>query len=294
MNNNIAYKAFDYEENGYLVCEGIGYKKKYRIGKEHRHNGELKICTSGLHCCQELIDVYNYKPPGSPVCEIIQYGRCLCHTYPSKICCSRIKIIRKLSDTEIVRIILSKIIDATEYMSYRVKSIYWLPLILDRPSKSKKRLQRIAITTLKKYLQDSIFFDTRGNVKNYDQLYSRIFKAITAIDGLNINSDYDFDCVTSLIHKLDERGISEDLSAHYLTFHSRLHIWIDRYIARKHSSKLHQIYCNNSLPKNVYKRIEEELINRYKQDKQILSDMAVTFPNLSKILNRLLSGENDE
>jgi hypothetical protein len=46
------YKAF----NNDMTCNGF----QYEVGKEYVHEGDLKICNSGFHFCENPLDVLNY------------------------------------------------------------------------------------------------------------------------------------------------------------------------------------------------------------------------------------------
>jgi hypothetical protein len=46
------FKAFD---KG-LTCKGF----KFEEGKEYTHEGDIKICESGFHFCENPLDVLNY------------------------------------------------------------------------------------------------------------------------------------------------------------------------------------------------------------------------------------------
>lgn len=62
-----AYKAFN--EN--LQCKGF----QYEIGKEYRHEGNVKVCGGGFHACPNPLDVLRYYPPnGSRYCIVEQGG----------------------------------------------------------------------------------------------------------------------------------------------------------------------------------------------------------------------------
>ena len=68
-NNKIkAYKGFNKD----MTCRGF----QYEVGKEYEHNGEVEVCESGFHACENPFDVLNFY--GDTIenrfCEVEQSG----------------------------------------------------------------------------------------------------------------------------------------------------------------------------------------------------------------------------
>lgn len=65
MKNKITkgYKAFDKD----FKCRDL----QYEVGKEYKHDGEIKLCAKGFHFCENPFDVLRYYPLiGSKFAEI--------------------------------------------------------------------------------------------------------------------------------------------------------------------------------------------------------------------------------
>ncbi len=89
-----AYKGFDKD----LKCRGF----QYEIGKEYKHNGEVKACKSGFHACEHPLDVFRYYSPSeSRYCMVEQSGT-IDKSESDKTCSEKIKIGAELSLKDIV------------------------------------------------------------------------------------------------------------------------------------------------------------------------------------------------
>ena len=88
----MAYKAFDKD----LKCRGF----QFEIGKEYKHEGEIELCRSGFHACENISNVFNFyefRDAGTRVCEVEIIGNVKTESENIKIVTDRIKIIRELS-----------------------------------------------------------------------------------------------------------------------------------------------------------------------------------------------------
>ena len=82
------YKGFDKD----LKCKGL----QYEIGKNFEEKN-VEICKSGLHFCENPLDVFNYYPPcGSRYCEVEGSGEIDNNDNDSKVACSKLHIIAEI------------------------------------------------------------------------------------------------------------------------------------------------------------------------------------------------------
>jgi hypothetical protein len=95
------YKVFD--EN--WKCKGTDYEYQYSLGGRFKHEGEIKLCGSGFHFCEKLIDCFNYKKfnPKNKVAEIIAHGKVI--RGDDKSVTDDIEIIREISWEECLKMV---------------------------------------------------------------------------------------------------------------------------------------------------------------------------------------------
>lgn len=83
------FKAFDKN----LKCRGY----QFEVGKTYTHAGEVKICASGFHSCENPLDVMNYYDiTESRFCIVEVNGTIERHNDDSKISSSEITIRKEL------------------------------------------------------------------------------------------------------------------------------------------------------------------------------------------------------
>ena len=87
-----AYKAF----NSDLTCRDF----QYEVGKTYRHDVALRLCEAGFHACERLVDCFSYYEPKQAktrICEVLVWGDIQRNTEDTKLCASRIRIVKELS-----------------------------------------------------------------------------------------------------------------------------------------------------------------------------------------------------
>ena len=88
-------KGFDKD----LKCRGF----QFEVGKEYEHKGEVRVCRSGFHFCENPMDVFEYYPPGeSRYCVVEGDGKIDKDSDDSKVVCSKIRIGAEIGITELV------------------------------------------------------------------------------------------------------------------------------------------------------------------------------------------------
>ena len=88
------YKGMDKN----MRCRGM----QYEIGKIHHADGEISVCESGLHFCENLKNVFDYyEREGNRFFEVEAFGKI--DSDGKKSAASNLLIIKELSDIEINR-----------------------------------------------------------------------------------------------------------------------------------------------------------------------------------------------
>lgn len=94
------YKAL----NGDMTCRGF----KFKVGKTYETKKPIELCKSGFHYCNNIFDVYNYYEKSSKtlIAEIEDYGDTKIEG--DKSVTNKIKIVKVLSDKEIIDVWINK------------------------------------------------------------------------------------------------------------------------------------------------------------------------------------------
>lgn len=91
-----SYKGFDKD----LKCKGF----QYEVGKEYEME-DIEICKRGFHACENPFDIFNYYDMlDSRFCEVEQSGVIQREGNDTKICSSKIKIIRELKLRDMINL----------------------------------------------------------------------------------------------------------------------------------------------------------------------------------------------
>lgn len=88
------YKVF--ESN--WTCRGF----QYEVGKTYKHEGEIELCESGFHFCEELTNCFGYYPFNSDnkVAEVEAIGKII--NGKTKSVTDEITIVRELTWYEVL------------------------------------------------------------------------------------------------------------------------------------------------------------------------------------------------
>jgi len=99
-----AFKGFDKE----LKCRGF----QYEIGKTYTHDGNVKICNSGFHACENPFDVWSYySPVDSKYCTVTMVEPITHNEGDSKIASAKITIDAEINFPDFVKTAINYIID---------------------------------------------------------------------------------------------------------------------------------------------------------------------------------------
>ncbi|MBE6300162.1 MAG: hypothetical protein E7083_07550 [Bacteroidales bacterium] len=82
-----SFKGFDKD----MKCRGF----QYEVGKKYTHEGDISVCNSGFHACENPLDVLNYySDVNGKFCEVEQSGNT--QQREDKIASSEIKIVAEI------------------------------------------------------------------------------------------------------------------------------------------------------------------------------------------------------
>ena len=87
------------------TCSPNGHTKQYTCPGKFEEEGELDICSHGMHFCQTAADCFNYYSFNSEnkVAEVIAYGEV--RTDGDKLCTDKLEIVREIPWDEVLRIV---------------------------------------------------------------------------------------------------------------------------------------------------------------------------------------------
>ena len=83
-NEIAAYKGFNQD----LKCRDF----QYEIGKTYKHKGEVSVCNSGFHACENPLAVFEYYPPTSRFAIVKCAGKISKDINDKKIACGELTV----------------------------------------------------------------------------------------------------------------------------------------------------------------------------------------------------------
>ena len=104
-NGITAYKGFDQD----LKCRGF----QFEIGKTYKHKGEVSVCNSGFHACENPLAVFEHYPPTSRFAIVKCAGKISKDINDKKIACGELTVEAEIRLPELIS-------EAVEWINSRV------------------------------------------------------------------------------------------------------------------------------------------------------------------------------
>ena len=93
-NGITAYKGFDQD----LKCRGF----QFEIGKTYKHKGEVSVCNSGFHACENPLAVFEHYPPTSRFAIVKCAGKISKDINDKKISCGELTVEAEIQLPELI------------------------------------------------------------------------------------------------------------------------------------------------------------------------------------------------
>ena len=101
MENKLAYKGFNVNDNNELFCRDM----KFKVGEIAEVTGKLELCRNGIHFCWSLNDINeHYNLRNSVICEVEILGDIVNQEDMKKSCTNKLRVVRVLTKEEVWKI----------------------------------------------------------------------------------------------------------------------------------------------------------------------------------------------
>ena len=153
-NSITAYKGFDKN----FKCRDI----QFEIGKTYKHKGEVSVCNSGFHACENPLAAFKYYPPTSRFARVKCAGKISKDINDKKIACEELTVEAEIGLPELID-------DAVQWIHSRV----------DLENK------KISDTGPRSVASNTGSYSAASNTGNYSAASSTGYESAAEVSGLH-------------------------------------------------------------------------------------------------------------
>jgi hypothetical protein len=170
----------------------IGYKAArnykclaqiYEVGQEYKMDKNPILCTRGFHYCKNIKNIFIFYPMGWGInvfeIEDLNHINSVHREYPNKSATNHIKIVRELSDFEVVEKLelehlISYDINCNQILTYKTINGFWITKVFDKNKSCEYYVDSfgtVGIINVKDNKKSYHLHSIMGNYYNEDDIY---------------------------------------------------------------------------------------------------------------------------